>query len=155
MDKLKTKFAPYDDQNIWNLDEDEISDCFDYWLEKSLKGQDLEEFSSSYQCMLFVLHWYINMILDDISYVDFVLFYSSWIYEKEEIFIADCAKPYELAKLIYVDQNLKKYIDSIVKDEIQPYGLHLTPTKRTYLKEALHYAKNFHPNYLPEHLLER
>jgi hypothetical protein len=154
MTNLTTKFSPYEDQNIWDLDEDQVFECFEYWLEKALHDQELEDFRASYQCMLFVLHWYINMTPDDIFYADFVLFHSAWIYLDDEVFMTDCAKPYELAKLIYVDEVLKKYLESILNDQIQPYGLQLTSSKRLYLKHALHYAKNFHPNYLPEHLLQ-
>lgn len=154
MTNLKTKFAPYEDQNIWDLDEDQVFDCFTYWLEKALLDQKIEECGASYQCMLLVLHWYINMSPDDISYVDFVLFHSAWIYKDDQDFMTLSAKHYELAKIIYVDEALKNYIEAILSEKTKPYLLQLSSPKRLYLENALHYAKNFHPNYLPEHLFE-
>jgi hypothetical protein len=154
MTNLKTKFAPYEDQNIWDLDEDQVFDCFTYWLEKSLHDQKIEECEVSYQYMSFVLHWYLNMIGDDFYHVDFVLFHSAWIYLDDEDFMTDSAKHYELAKIIYLDEELKKYIESILSDKVKPYGLELSTSKRLYLEKALDYAKNFHPNYLPEDLFE-
>ncbi len=156
---MNTKFAPYDDRDIWDLDEDEVFECFHHWLWKSLTDQELKEFEQSYKFMKLALHWHLNMLSDDIYYADFIIDYAANVFLDDRVWedasLSYHAKSYELAKIMYLDKGLKKYVERIVDGSHQLYDIQLSSAKRVYLKEALGYAKNFHPGYLPEHLLTR
>ncbi len=156
---MNTKFAPYDDRDIWDLDEDEVFDCFHHWLWKSLSDQELKEFEQSYKFMKLTLHWHLNMLSDDIYYADFIIDYAANVFLDDRVWedasLSYHAKSYELAKLIYLDEGLKEYIERMLSRSGDSDDFAPSSGKRQYLKEALHYARNFHPDYLPEHLLDR
>lgn len=143
----------------------EVLDQIEEWLSIALDGQEVEDFQPAYNYLIILVRFYLAHLNCSELDVHFILNRVIYLHgdeldeldaleEGDSIHLPIC-ESFKLAKLLYIDADLKNHIEGIVNLEALPCGCSITPNKLQFLKSSLHYAKNFHPNYLPEHLLER
>lgn len=128
------------------------------WLGLALEAQEIENFKPAYDGLKCLTLFFFIETEQNVSCEQFVLDVVVRIYDKDgdedEDYLNPICPPFNLAKLIHIDNDLKIYVESILNSGVNPCGHPVSPKKLLYLNEALQHAKNFHPNYLPEHLLE-
>jgi hypothetical protein len=127
------------------------------WLGSALEEPEIDSFKPAYDGFKCLALFYFIETDQNVTYEQFVLDVVARVYEEDgdEDYLNPICQPFDLGKLIYIDDDLKEFVESIVKVGQTPCGHLVKPMKLQYLCEALHYAMNFHSNYFPEHLLER
>jgi hypothetical protein len=129
------------------------------YLELSLEGQEIENFKPAYDGAKALGNFYLFAVGSQQGFEMFVLDAVVRIYEddcdEEGGCLSPICPPFKLAKLIYVDEDLKSVVEHFLDTGSFDCGCPIAPNKLQFLKSSLSYAKNFHPNYLPEYLLER
>lgn len=138
-----------------NLDSlfESILDC----LDRALEGQGVEDFEPIFQDFKSLAQIFLIEDSDGCSTDSFVLELVARIYhedgDEDEPHFNPICPPFKLGKLLYADVDLKELVEKILKSG-NIFEHSVTPKKLQFLNEALHCAKNYHPNYLPEHLLQ-
>lgn len=128
---------------------DRIFDCLGSALEES----EIDSFKPAYDIFKWKAMFYFIETDQKVTCEQFVLDVVARVYEEDgdEDYLNPICQPFDLGKLIHIDDDLREFVESIVMVGQTPCGHLVKPMKLQYLREALHYAKNFHPNYLPEH----
>lgn len=131
------------------------------WLRHALEADDIQKTKAASAYVKTLILFYLNEMEFSMTYEEFILDTVARVYdedyedEEESYQISDPTYPaWEFGKIVHLDEGLQTHIGALVNQGQTLCGQTIAPTKIQYLRETLHYAKNFHPNYFPEQLLE-
>jgi hypothetical protein len=140
MNNLNTKFAPYETQDIWTLSSKKISRCCYGAILKAIKLEDIEECRIAYAEANYCVDWYRKVALEQFCTNDLI---ASFIVQ---INTADDCPPLftsrEFGKFLFVDPDFYRYIESLVTEDIRPFGRRITMQKIWFMSKAMLYANH-------------